>query len=147
MSKASGLDTATLRLGKIEAKKLVDSLLLWTACIQGPVYKWKMANWCNHKVPVPNADLWVQLVTLLDLCHAQVQWIWVPSHVDVPGNEKADELAAAGRNRSPLVTTPAPATPEPPLPRGTRTTVLICRGNCHSPAMQWASRTSLVSPR
>ena len=62
----------------------------------------------------PNAHIWDQLVTLLDLFHAQVQWIWVPSHVDIPGNEKADELADTGRNRTPLVTI---LPQEPPSPQ------------------------------
>ena len=46
-----------------------------------------------------NVDLWIALMNLLD--NTQVSWEW-PSHVDIPGNERADKLAAQGRNSSPL---------------------------------------------
>ena len=101
---------------------LVSKLLITTdsdyCCsgIQGPVYKWKTANWCTQKGLVPNADFWKLLVNLLNLCHAQVQWIWVPSHVAVLVNERAHELAESGRNRSPLAAAPAPSTPDAPPP-------------------------------
>ena len=81
-----------------------------SASVQGPAYKWKAGHWCNQKGPVPNADLWESLLHALDVCHAQVQWISVPSHVDVPSNERTNELAEIGREQSPLATADTPAT-------------------------------------
>ena len=85
--------------------------------IQGPVYKWQAGNWCTQKGLVPNADLWERLLHLISASHALLQWVWVHSHVEVSGNERADELAECGRKSSPLAVSLAPlppATPPPP---------------------------------
>ena len=80
------------------------------------MYKWQTGNCCTQKGPVPNADPWERLLQLISASHALLQWIWVPSYVEVPGNERADELAESGRKSSPLVVSPAPLQPGTPPP-------------------------------
>ena len=51
-------------------------------------------QWLGHDTgSVTNVDLWSYLMSLLDTTSAVWVWIKVPSHIDIPGNEKADKLA------------------------------------------------------
>ena len=56
----------------------------------------------TNKGPVLNVDLWIDLLELLDQASASYEWIKVPSHVQMEGNERADALAELGRKSSPL---------------------------------------------
>ena len=56
----------------------------------------------TNKGPVLNVDLWIELLELLDQALVSYEWIKVPSHVQVEGNERADALAELGRKSSPL---------------------------------------------
>ena len=49
-------------------------------------------------------ELWKQLLAELDKPDREIQWIKVPSHVGIVGNEEADALAETGRLSSPLLT-------------------------------------------
>ena len=44
----------------------------------------------------------ITLHDLVDTVSATVDWLRVPSHTDIPQNERADALAAEGRVSSPL---------------------------------------------
>ena len=70
--------------------------------VQGAAIKWRAQHWVTNKGPVLNVDLWIDLLELLDLASASYEWIKVPSHVQVDGNERADALAELGRKSSPL---------------------------------------------
>ena len=48
-------------------------------------------------------DLWSQILATIEEPGAQVQWLHVPSHIGVVGNDKADLLADMGRRKSPLL--------------------------------------------
>ena len=47
-------------------------------------------------------DLWIDLLELLDQALASYEWIKVPSHVQMEGNERAVALAKLGRKSFPL---------------------------------------------
>ena len=49
-----------------------------------------------------NVDLWIEMLKLLDASVASYEWIKVPSHMQLEGNEQADALAELGRKSSPL---------------------------------------------
>jgi ribonuclease HI len=55
---------------------------------------WQARGWrtANRK-PVKNQDLWQRLAELSG-AH-QIEWLWVPGHAGVPGNERVDRLANA----------------------------------------------------
>ena len=70
--------------------------------VQGSAIKWQAQHWVTSKGLVLNVDLWIELLKLLDSASASHEWIKVPSHVQVEGNERADTLAELGRKSSPL---------------------------------------------
>ena len=69
---------------------------------QGAAIKWRAQQWVTTKGAVLNVDLWIDLLELLDQASASYEWIKVPSHVQMEGNERADALAELGRKSSPL---------------------------------------------
>jgi ribonuclease HI len=60
---------------------------------------WKKRGWktANRK-PVKNDDLWRELDDLA--ARHDVDWRWVKGHAGNPGNERADQLANDGLERS-----------------------------------------------
>lgn len=53
---------------------------------------WKARGWKTAaRKPVMNQDLWQQL-DVLAAAH-RIEWLWVPGHAGVPGNERVDRLA------------------------------------------------------
>ncbi len=58
------------------------------------VYGWQKKNWVRAKnEPVPNTDLWKQLLPLLET--HDVTFVWVKGHAGHPENELCDRLAVA----------------------------------------------------
>ncbi len=79
-----------------DSKYIVDSIA------QGWARTWQAQRWKKkNKEPVQNADLWQQLLKLLD--EHDVQMNWVKGHGGKKENERCDELAvqAAGKNNLP----------------------------------------------
>ena len=66
--------------------------------------RWYIANWKKHDgSPLPNADLWQELHTLIEnLRRSQIHFDvdWVRGHNDNLGNVQADILACIGTNHS-----------------------------------------------
>ncbi|MDE6035775.1 MAG: ribonuclease HI [Ruminococcus sp.] len=61
------------------------------------VYNWQKKNWIRSKnEPVPNTDLWKQLLPLLE--KHDVTFNWVKGHAGHPENERCDRLAVAQRD-------------------------------------------------
>lgn len=60
---------------------------------------WKKRGWktANRK-PVKNKDLWHKLDELA--AQHDIEWHWVKGHAGNPGNERADQLANDGLERS-----------------------------------------------
>ena len=70
--------------------------------VEQTALRWRAAGWVTAQGPVTIVDLLIQLVTLLDTCCPVLEWIKVHSHIDIPGNDRADALAERGRKASPL---------------------------------------------
>jgi len=73
-----------------DSKYVVDSVT------KGWVYNWKSKNWIKKNEPVPNADLWQQLLPLLE--KHEVTFNWVKGHAGHPENERCDRLAVEQRD-------------------------------------------------
>ena len=62
------------------------------------LYNWEKKNWIRSKNdPVPNTDLWKQLIPLLE--KHEVKFVWVRGHNGHPENERCDELAVIERDK------------------------------------------------
>ena len=53
--------------------------------------------------PARHVDLWTQVLDIMKKIGYEVQWLHVPSHIGIRGNDKADTMADEGRRRSPLL--------------------------------------------
>ncbi|MDE6501905.1 MAG: ribonuclease HI [Ruminococcus sp.] len=73
-----------------------DSKYVADSVVKGWVYNWKNKNWIKKGEPVPNADLWKQLLPLLD--KHDVTFNWVKGHAGHPENERCDRLAVKQRD-------------------------------------------------
>lgn len=72
-----------------DSKYLVNGITQWAK-------KWVLNDWMTTaKKPVDNRDLWEKLLELEGLRSSGgvIHWKYVPGHVGVPGNERADEIA------------------------------------------------------
>lgn len=68
-----------------DSKYVIDSVT------KGWVYNWAKKNWKRGSEPVPNTELWKQLLSLLS--KHKVEFVWVKGHAGHPENERCDELA------------------------------------------------------
>ncbi|MDE6677997.1 MAG: ribonuclease HI [Ruminococcus sp.] len=73
-----------------------DSKYVADSVVKGWVYNWKNKNWIKKGEPVPNADLWQQLLPLLE--KHDVTFNWVKGHAGHPENERCDRLAVKQRD-------------------------------------------------
>lgn len=95
MAAVRGLEALKRRC---RVKVTTDSQYLAHAFREGWLDKWKRNGWRTvDKKPVKNADLWLELDQLTSL--HDVAWEWVEGHAGHPGNERADRLAVAARER------------------------------------------------
>lgn len=75
-----------------DSKYVVDSVT------KGWAKKWRAGGWIkSDKKPALNADLWEQLLDLLEV-HS-VQFVWVKGHAGHPENERCDRLAVMERDK------------------------------------------------
>ena len=75
----------------LQTKRLVvvmDSQYVYDG-LRVSAFKWRTAGWVGQSGPVCNVDLWIRALDLVDRVSATVKWIRVPSHTDIPGNERA----------------------------------------------------------
>lgn len=74
-----------------------DSKYVCDSVSKGWVYNWQKKSWMKDKnTPVPNTDLWKQLLPLLE--RHNVEFIWVKGHAGHPENELCDKLAVKERD-------------------------------------------------
>ena len=75
-------------------------------CVNGVnkwLQRWKMDGWTRSGSPLRNVDLWKLLSKVLDKYQQEgieVALLYVPAHVGVYGNERADRLAKAAARRA-----------------------------------------------
>ena len=65
--------------------------------LKGSAFRWRASGWVGQTGPVCNVDLRMVFLNLVDNITPTVRWRWVPSHTDIPGNERADSRAEEGR--------------------------------------------------
>lgn len=85
---------AALRILKepCEVTLTTDSKYVADSISKGWVYGWKKRGWVkSDKKPALNADLWEQLLPLLEI--HKVTICWVKGHAGHPENERCDFLA------------------------------------------------------
>ena len=73
-----------------DSQLVVDAILYW---LEG----WERRGWKTKAgKKVENEDLWKEIKAALEDRTGSTKVIKVPSHVDIEGNEKADEMAKEG---------------------------------------------------
>ena len=74
-----------------------DSKYVCDSVSKGWVFNWQKKGWMKDKhTPVPNTDLWKQLLPLLE--RHNVEFVWVKGHAGHPENELCDKLAVQERD-------------------------------------------------
>lgn len=69
-----------------------DSKYVIDAVTKGWAKSWQKNNWIkSDKKPALNADLWEQLLALLD--QHDVSFVWIKGHAGHPENERCDQMA------------------------------------------------------
>ena len=63
--------------------------------------KWRRHGWKMSSGEVGYRDLWELILCLRESAGGLLHLRWVPSHLNVEGNEAADELAGQGREQHP----------------------------------------------
>lgn len=78
-----------------------DSSYLVNSINKGWLQKWQKKGWVRTgNQPVPNADLWKKLLTLLK--EKTIHFHWVEGHAGHPENERADRLAVQAGSKASL---------------------------------------------
>lgn len=80
-----------------------DSRYVVDSIAKGWVRAWKANRWMRTKKErAENADLWDELLQLID--RHEVAFVWVPGHAGVPENERCDQLSmrAASQKNLPV---------------------------------------------
>ena len=96
-------------LRALEGHRLGEYMLVCPGCLLivngmlGWAQKWRRHGWATAKGPVQHKDLWEQLLCLIESLGTHVKWLHTPSHIEIPGNSRADHLADVGRRQSPLL--------------------------------------------
>lgn len=70
-----------------------DSRYLVDSVTKGWVFSWQKKNWIKQGKSVPNTDLWLRLLALLET--HEVRFVWVKGHASNPYNNRCDELAVS----------------------------------------------------
>lgn len=80
-----------------------DSRYVVDSISKGSAQRWKANRWMrSNKERAKNADLWDELLQLID--RHEVEFIWVPGHAGVLENERCDQLSmrAASQKNLPV---------------------------------------------
>lgn len=70
-----------------------DSRYLVDSVTKGWVFSWQKKNWIKQGKSVPNTDLWLRLLGLLET--HEVRFVWVKGHASNQYNNRCDELAVS----------------------------------------------------
>lgn len=78
-----------------------DSRYVVDSIAKGWVRAWKANRWMRTKKErAENADLWGELLQLID--RHEVAFVWVPGHAGVPENERCDQLSMRAASQKDL---------------------------------------------
>ena len=55
---------------------------------QGGAYRCHDLLWCTQKGAVPTVGFWDRFLKAIEQLQTQISWIWTPSHVHVPANQR-----------------------------------------------------------
>ena len=91
----------------------MDSVHVHTG-LQGNALIWQAKHRTTPQGPVINLDLWVEILGLLETSAIVFLWVKVPSHVDIAGNDRADQLRAD--SPPPCISLSSIRCPPPPPP-------------------------------
>ena len=76
-----------------------DSQYVCNAIEKGWAKKWRANGWMRTKKdPAINADLWEQLLTIIEKHNLNI--VWVKGHAGHPENERCDQLAVAAAQKA-----------------------------------------------
>ena len=76
-----------------------DSQYVCNAIEKGWAKKWRSNSWMRTKKdPAINADLWEQLLTIIEKHNLNI--VWVKGHAGHPENERCDQLAVAAAQKA-----------------------------------------------
>ena len=76
-----------------------DSQYVCNAIEKGWAKKWRSNDWMRTKKdPAINADLWEQLLTIIEKHNLNI--VWVKGHAGHPENERCDQLAVAAAQKA-----------------------------------------------
>ena len=76
-----------------------DSQYVCNAIEKGWAKKWRSNGWMRTKKdPAINADLWEQLLTIIEKHNLNI--VWVKGHAGHPENERCDQLAVAAAQKA-----------------------------------------------
>ena len=70
-----------------------DSQYVCNAINKGWIKNWIAKNWRKNGKPIPNTELWLELLEQLD--RHSVRFVWVKGHNGHAENERCDRLASA----------------------------------------------------
>ena len=88
------------KLDKVDKIIIVSDSMYVTNNYEAALHQWSQNQWMNqHDKPVDNAELWSELVKLINKAKKRVKFQWVRSHsASTPYNAMADELAKQSAN-------------------------------------------------
>ena len=121
--------------------------------VLGRAQKWQRHKWQTTSGLARHVDLWTQVLDILDDIGPEIQWLHVPSHIGICGNEKADSFADEGRRRLPLLrghVSVGPRTADdddpPPSPDGGAVPRVVGSESAMTPSSQPRTRVRLEGP-
>lgn len=88
LSSVKKLSTKEIRL-YTDSKYVIQGISSW-------IHGWRRNGWKNSAgADVSNRDLWEALSAEISKHGYKIEWLYVPGHSGVPGNERCDEIAVA----------------------------------------------------
>ena len=83
---AKGLQISTIQVHS-DSSYVIQGITSW-------IHGWKKRGWKNMEgKDVANQSLWIELDEAVAPFRQKTQWIHVPGHAGIPGNERCDELS------------------------------------------------------
>lgn len=86
LAKVKSLSTNKIRL-YTDSKYVIQGITEW-------IHGWRRRGWKNQQgADVANRELWEQLEQAVKDGGFEVEWLYVPGHAGIAGNERCDEIA------------------------------------------------------